>query len=117
MAVRTIKNCSLIRKMGGGKPNSDNGKCVGFTKSETDDEPCEICKECRLNSTFEPLKPAEPVLCTCGSKPKFERVCGWWHIECPKCGNTPREKMGCTTIYGYNTRREAVDAWNRLINK
>lgn len=25
------------------------GKCEGFRTSENDDEPCEICKECKLN--------------------------------------------------------------------
>lgn len=55
----------------------------------------------------------KPNLCKCGAKPKFERLCGWWHIECPKCHNAPHEKTGCTEVWGYNTRREAAEAWNK----
>ncbi len=30
-----------------GEPGKDgNGKCMGFTRNFTDDEPCEICKKC-----------------------------------------------------------------------
>ena len=25
-----------------------NGMCMGFSRSEIDDEPCEICKKCKL---------------------------------------------------------------------
>jgi hypothetical protein len=53
MAKRTIENCSLIRKHG--KPNMDNGKCVGFG-TENDDEPCETCKNCKLNNTYEQIE-------------------------------------------------------------
>ncbi len=50
--IRTLSNCSLITKMKI-KPQQKNGKCEGFAKSEYDDEPCEICKECRLNEFYE----------------------------------------------------------------
>lgn len=56
MPARTIKNCSLIKKMGT-RPDTDEGKCVGFGTIDgsgvEDDEPCEICKECKHNNTYE----------------------------------------------------------------
>lgn len=53
MPARTIDNCSLIKRMGGAKPDKEKGRCVGFARSEADDEPCEICKNCKLNSFYE----------------------------------------------------------------
>lgn len=44
---RTLENCSLIKKYG--KPNQYDGKCEGLQRSSIDDEPCDICKKCRLN--------------------------------------------------------------------
>ena len=42
---KTPNSCRLIREMG--EPGKDgNGKCMGFTRNFTDDEPCEICKKC-----------------------------------------------------------------------
>ena len=44
---RTLENCTLIQKCvrkGIGGPEQRNGKCMGYQKSENDDEPCEICK-------------------------------------------------------------------------
>lgn len=46
-----IRRCSLIKKMG--SAGIDNGKCLGFGKSEYDDEPCERCKRCIANTTYE----------------------------------------------------------------
>lgn len=45
MPDKTPNSCRLIREMG--EPEKDgNGKCMGFTRNFTDDEPCEICKKC-----------------------------------------------------------------------
>lgn len=45
MLDKTPNSCRLIREMG--EPGKDgNGKCMGFTRNFTDDEPCEICKKC-----------------------------------------------------------------------
>ena len=45
MSDKMPNNCRLIREMG--EPGKDgNGKCMGFTRNFTDDEPCEICKKC-----------------------------------------------------------------------
>ena len=55
-------------------------------------------------------------LCKCGGKPKIERHFGWWHIECRDCGEYPVEYLpGSKTerIYGWNTRNEAISAWNK----
>ena len=41
---RTMENCSLIRKYG--EPGRDGDFCLGFGRSEVDDEPCEPCKKC-----------------------------------------------------------------------
>lgn len=49
--IRTLDNCVLIKKYW--RPRQTDGVCIGFGKSETDDEPCEVCKRCRLNSNFE----------------------------------------------------------------
>ena len=51
MAKRTLKNCSLIRKMGGA-PDQHDGKCEGFCTQESD-EPCDICMRCKLNTDYE----------------------------------------------------------------
>ena len=56
---------------------------------------------------------AELKPCKCGGRPKFERFCGWWHIECKKCGEYPVEYFGVSRVWGWNTKREAVAAWNR----
>lgn len=46
MAKRTSDNCRLIKEHG--EPGKDgNGKCLGFAKSNFDDEPIEACKRCR----------------------------------------------------------------------
>ncbi len=49
---RTLENCRLITKMGV-KPQQQDGKCDGFQKSENDDEPCNTCMECKLNTFYE----------------------------------------------------------------
>ena len=36
-----------------------DGKCVGYGKSETDDEPCEMCKRCNLYTGHEELESEE----------------------------------------------------------
>lgn len=48
---RTLENCSLIRKLG--SVRQYDGKCEGFQRSDMDDEPCDICKECKLNVYYE----------------------------------------------------------------
>lgn len=52
---RTLDHCGLITKMGDkdSPPKQINGKCEGYQKSRIDDEPCEICKECKLNMMYE----------------------------------------------------------------
>lgn len=57
MASRTLDNCSLIKKMiksGIGEPEQmyNINKCLGYQRSENDDEPCEICKGCKYNLSF-----------------------------------------------------------------
>ena len=57
MSKRTIENCSVIKRglaLGIGKPYVEsNGKCVGYSHSDDDDEPHDLCKNCRLNSSYE----------------------------------------------------------------
>jgi hypothetical protein len=53
---RTLKHCGLITqciKAGIGRPKQQDGKCSGYQKSDTDDEPCETCKQCRLHELRE----------------------------------------------------------------
>ena len=53
--TRTLDHCLLIRLSiydGLGKPRQYDGKCEGFAKSEYDDEPCERCKKCKLNTMY-----------------------------------------------------------------
>jgi homoserine trans-succinylase len=49
---RTIENCILIKKIGR-TPLQCNSKCIGFAKSQFDDEPCKTCKYCKLNQFYE----------------------------------------------------------------
>jgi len=56
--TKTLENCSLIKKMvkkGEGEPERlfNINKCLGYQKGEDDDEPCEICKRCRLLASIE----------------------------------------------------------------
>lgn len=52
MAKRTHENCKYIKRCG--EPGKDgDGKCLGFARSDTDDEPVEPCKKCKHNSTYE----------------------------------------------------------------
>ena len=53
---RTLDNCSLIQRMvirGLGEPIQRDGRCMGYGKSDTDDEPCEVCKACKLQESYE----------------------------------------------------------------
>ena len=54
---RTLEHCSLITKYG--KPRQADGKCDGFQKSKDDDEPCDICVDCKLNTFYEPEEQEE----------------------------------------------------------
>ena len=60
MGERTIENCRVIKRaiwQGEGSPQKEklNSKvfCQGYQRSEKDDEPCEECKNCRLNIFYE----------------------------------------------------------------
>ena len=48
---RTLEHCRLITEFG--KPKQTDGKCDGFQASSENDEPCEVCKRCRLNTFYE----------------------------------------------------------------
>lgn len=53
---RTLDNCSLIQRMvirGLGEPIQRDGRCMGYARSEYDDEPCETCKHCPLQESYE----------------------------------------------------------------
>jgi hypothetical protein len=48
---RTLENCSFANKnerLGIGRPEQRKGMCLGYQRSDGDDEPVEICKECCL---------------------------------------------------------------------
>lgn len=54
---RTLANCSLIKRqaqLGVGKPEQyyNLNKCLGYASGDND-EPCEQCKSCSLNLSFE----------------------------------------------------------------
>ena len=49
---RTLDNCSLFNKFSLGKPKQYDGKCEGYSNKHND-EPCEQCKECKLNVFYE----------------------------------------------------------------
>ena len=56
--TRTIYNCSVVQKQvnrGIGKPEQyyNLNKCLGYAKSDNDDEPCEACKRCKFYISFE----------------------------------------------------------------
>jgi hypothetical protein len=48
---RTLDNCKLVKRYG--RPLQYDGKCEGFAKSCDDDEPCEVCMGCPLNTAYE----------------------------------------------------------------
>jgi hypothetical protein len=50
---RTLDNCRLIKRHGKPEQDRENGICLGFGRGENDDEPCDTCKECKLNSTYD----------------------------------------------------------------
>jgi hypothetical protein len=45
--MRTLDNCKLVQRLG--RPRQYDGRCEGFQRGETDDEPCETCKSCKLH--------------------------------------------------------------------
>ena len=55
MAKRTLKNCSVIKEgisLGIGTPKQYDSLCEGYANKDGD-EPCEICRMCKLNTTYE----------------------------------------------------------------
>lgn len=52
---RTLEHCRLITKMGV-KPRQHDGKCDGFQKAVNNDEPCNICMKCKLNTFYEEIE-------------------------------------------------------------
>lgn len=55
---RTLDNCDLIKrcvKAGMGEPKQYYflNRCEGYTRSEYNNEPCEKCKKCKYNISFE----------------------------------------------------------------
>lgn len=54
MSKRTIENCTLIKWAINnyiGSPEIQEDKCLGYSR-ESDDEPCNKCKLCKLNTTY-----------------------------------------------------------------
>lgn len=52
--IRTIENCSLVKRMvrkGAGEPEREGDRCLGYAGQA--DEPCETCKECKLNVWYD----------------------------------------------------------------
>ncbi|HCL03790.1 MAG TPA: hypothetical protein DHW61_15525 [Lachnoclostridium phytofermentans] len=55
MSKRTLQNCGIIKKElhnGNGVQEQRNGKCLGYCNSDTDDEPIEPCKNCKLQESY-----------------------------------------------------------------
>ena len=51
VSAKTIENCTVIKKalkLGVGWPSINGDKCLGYAKSECDDEPLEKCKVCKF---------------------------------------------------------------------
>lgn len=51
----------------------------------------------------------------CGGEAKLMRFCGWWHYGCKECHEYPYEAMGCARVWGWITKRKAIEAWNRRV--
>ena len=54
--TRTPEHCGLITRMGdkdSSYPRRENGKCQGYAAGIDNDEPCDICKECKYNEFYE----------------------------------------------------------------
>ena len=55
MTKRTIQNCRLVKKavrIGIGSPEIEGDMCLGYA-GDCGDEPCDTCKKCKLNTTYE----------------------------------------------------------------
>lgn len=60
MSKRTIENCTVAKRYerkGLGRPEIErweNGeiRCLGYQKSDMDDEPIDVCLVCPLNTTY-----------------------------------------------------------------
>lgn len=48
---RTIKNCSLQKKYG--EAGLEEGMCAGLRTEDGEGEPCDTCKECKLQYQYE----------------------------------------------------------------
>ena len=57
MSKRTVENCVLVKKairLEIGEPEIQaDGRCLGYAAEKEGDEPCEICKECKLNTSYD----------------------------------------------------------------
>jgi len=47
----TLDNCSLVVTYG--RPEQYDGKCEGYIKARTDNEPIELCKKCALHYLYD----------------------------------------------------------------
>ena len=54
-SVDDIKSCPLVHKYSGvfGEPYVGLDGCYGYAQGPGDDEPCEGCKGCRINNSYE----------------------------------------------------------------
>lgn len=43
-------DCRTPERIRGGEPADDEKPCIGYSVSEDDDEPCEMCKGCKVCS-------------------------------------------------------------------
>ena len=51
VSIKDIEKCTVIKKalkLGVGWPSINGDKCLGYAKSECDDEPLERCKVCKF---------------------------------------------------------------------
>lgn len=55
MIPNTILRCKLIKRDYENPRNmlTNNGKCEGYQKGYYDDEPCELCKKCKVFELYE----------------------------------------------------------------
>ena len=53
-STNDIKSCPLVHKYSGvfGEPYVGPDGCYGYAQGPGDDEPCEGCKNCKINNSY-----------------------------------------------------------------
>lgn len=59
MSKRTLENCHIVylhEKLRNERPKQEGGKCDGYRLGRYNEELCDICKKCKLNTEYEEIE-------------------------------------------------------------